>query len=37
MLGDLKDLLDRTYSDREQQEEREAMMQKELTYPQTTR
>ncbi|KAL7514534.1 hypothetical protein ACHAXN_013333 [Cyclotella atomus] len=37
MLGDLKDLLDRTYSDREQQEDREAMIQKELTYPQITR
>jgi cGMP-dependent protein kinase len=37
MLGDLRDLLDRTYEDREKQEEREAMMQKELSYPQTTR
>ena len=37
MLGDLKDLLDRTYSDREQQEERESLMHKELAYSQTTR
>ena len=35
LLGDLKDLLDRTYEDREMQEEREVMMQQELTYPQT--
>lgn len=37
LLGDLKDLLDRTYEDREKQEEREVMMQQELTYPQTTK
>jgi CRP-like cAMP-binding protein len=37
MLGDLKDLLDRTYTDRDQQEERDAAMQRELAHPQTKR